>query len=119
MGVAYSCNQRLTPVFLTQGDNCLKSIFLNFGENVHHCRSYMVRVRWKRISNLTVRFICRGYFPDVPIISQFASLECKHGETERGATMFEKLIAEFPKRSDVMSVYIDMVVRTGDMDRAR
>ncbi|KAK7110889.1 protein RRP5 homolog [Littorina saxatilis] len=55
----------------------------------------------------------------VATITQFASLECKHGESERGFTMLEKTISEFPKRSDVMSVYIDMVVRAGDMDRAR
>ena len=64
-------------------------------------------------------FFLLSFVSDVPTITQFASLECKHGEAERGATMFEKLITEFPKRSDVMSVYIDMVVRMGDLHRAR
>ena len=52
-------------------------------------------------------------------ITQFASLECKYGEAERGFTMFDKTLVEFPKRLDVLTVYTDMAVLTGDMDKAR
>lgn len=52
-------------------------------------------------------------------IAKFAQMEFSNGEPERGATMFEKIIAEFPRRSDIMSIYIDMVVKSGDLDRAR
>jgi hypothetical protein len=55
----------------------------------------------------------------VPTITKFATLEGKFGDPERASTMFEKTITEYPKRSDVMSVYIDLVVRLGQMDRAR
>ncbi|KAL8623221.1 hypothetical protein ACOMHN_041913 [Nucella lapillus] len=55
----------------------------------------------------------------VTTITQFASQECKHGEAERGFTMFEKVLAEYPKRFDVMTVYTDMVVLKGDVDKAR
>ncbi|XP_076435937.1 protein RRP5 homolog [Babylonia areolata] len=55
----------------------------------------------------------------VTTITQFASLECKHGESERGFTMFDKVLAEYPKRFDVMTVYTDMVILTGDLDKAR
>nr|KAG5714165.1 hypothetical protein BaRGS_018382 [Batillaria attramentaria] len=55
----------------------------------------------------------------VDMIAKFAQMEFGHGEPERGATMFEKIMAEFPRRSDIMSVFIDMVIKSGDPDRAR
>lgn len=55
----------------------------------------------------------------VDTIGKFAQMEFTQGDAERGATMFEKIIAEFPRRSDIMSVYIDMVIKSGDLDRAR
>lgn len=60
-----------------------------------------------------------AFSTDVETISKFAQLEYNHGSPERGATMFEKIIAEFPRRSDIMSVYIDMVTKQGDLQKAR
>ncbi|PIA19483.1 hypothetical protein COEREDRAFT_78831 [Coemansia reversa NRRL 1564] len=46
----------------------------------------------------------------VKAISQFAQMEFKHGEPERGRTVFEGVLASFPKRVDLWSVYLDMEI---------
>jgi rRNA biogenesis protein RRP5 len=45
---------------------------------------------------------------DLKTISQFALLEYKHGEPERGKTLFEGIIDSHPKRWDLWSIYMDM-----------
>ncbi len=45
---------------------------------------------------------------DLKTISQFALLEYKHGDPERGKTLFEGIIDSHPKRWDMWSVYMDM-----------
>lgn len=47
------------------------------------------------------------------LISKFSQLEYKYGEAERGRTMFESLLSTYPKRVDIWSVYIDMVLKSG------
>ena len=56
---------------------------------------------------------------DVSLISKFAQLEFRHGEPERGRTMFESLLSSYPKRVDLWSVYVDVVLKTGDAQRVR
>ncbi|KAJ2081596.1 rRNA biogenesis protein rrp5 [Coemansia sp. RSA 988] len=46
----------------------------------------------------------------VKAISQFAQMEFKHGEPERGRTVLEGVLASFPKRVDLWSVYLDMEI---------
>ena len=53
------------------------------------------------------------------VITRFATLEFNHGDAERGRTMFENLIASYPGRTDLWSVYVDMVVKVGDIEGAR
>lgn len=53
-----------------------------------------------------------SYAVDVNVISKFAQFEFKHGEPERGRTMFEHILSSYPKRVDIWSVYIDMVLKT-------
>lgn len=55
--------------------------------------------------NVAIR-IMRG--ADIKTISKFALLEYKHGEPERGKTIFEGIVDSHPKRWDLWSVYIDM-----------
>ena len=45
---------------------------------------------------------------DLKTISQFALLEYKHGDPERGKTLFEGIIDSHPKRWDMWSMYMDM-----------
>ncbi|KAI9219327.1 hypothetical protein BC828DRAFT_406796 [Blastocladiella britannica] len=55
----------------------------------------------------------------IELISQFAMLEFKHGDAERGRTIFEGVLANYPKRVDLWSVYLDMEVKARNMDASR
>lgn len=48
-----------------------------------------------------------------------ALLEFKHGEAERGKTLFEGLVDRYPKRLDLWNVYVDQLVKTGDVGAVR
>lgn len=63
--------------------------------------------------------MCGYCYADVSMISKFSQLEFKHGEASRGQTMFESLLSSYPKRVDLWSVYTDMLVKTGDVQKAR
>lgn len=58
-------------------------------------------------------------YADVDIISKFAQLEFKHGEPERGKTMFESLLSTYPRRVDLWAVYTDMTLKLGDPQKVR
>lgn len=53
------------------------------------------------------------------MISKFAQLEFKHGESSRGQTMFESLVSSYPRRVDIWSVYIDMLIKAAELQKAR
>ena len=53
------------------------------------------------------------------LIVKIAQLEFKYGEVERGKTMFENIVNNFPKRTDLWSVYIDMTIQQADNDAVR
>lgn len=57
----------------------------------------------------------------VATIQQFALLEyrSKGGSVERGRTLFDGIVASYPKRVDVWSVYADQEVSSGDTEGAR
>ena len=55
----------------------------------------------------------------VMVSSKFAQFEFLHGESERGKTIFENIVRDYPSRSDQWSVYADMVVKNGEMEAAR
>ncbi|KAK3789019.1 hypothetical protein RRG08_008342 [Elysia crispata] len=55
----------------------------------------------------------------VEVITKFATLEFSDGDAERGRTIFENLIASYPGRTDIWSVYVDMVAKCGDISGAR
>lgn len=46
----------------------------------------------------------------VTVIMKFAQLEYRYGSSERGRTVFSSLCANFPKRLDLWSVYLDMEI---------
>ena len=50
---------------------------------------------------------------------KFAQLEFKFGEPERGRTVFESVLSNYPKRVDLWSVYIDMALRVGEPQEVR
>lgn len=48
-----------------------------------------------------------------------ALLEFKHGDAERGKTLFEGILSRAPRRLDVWNVYIDQVAKGGDIGGVR
>ena len=48
-----------------------------------------------------------------------AVLEVKHGDTERGKTLFEGLVNRYPRRLDLWSVYIDQLGKAEDIQGVR
>ncbi|KAI9248279.1 hypothetical protein BDA99DRAFT_542639 [Phascolomyces articulosus] len=58
-------------------------------------------------------------FAHIETISKFAQMEFKHGEPERGRTIFEGLLSNHPKRIDLWSVFLDMEIKAGDQDMIR
>ena len=43
----------------------------------------------------------------------------KEGDAERGRTMFEGILRNYPKRTDIWSVYIDQEIKQGITERIR
>ena len=46
-------------------------------------------------------------------------MEFKLGEPEKGVTMFESVLRNHPKRTDIWSVYIDMLIRNNELEQVR
>ena len=55
----------------------------------------------------------------IKTIAKFAQMEFKFGEPERGRTIFEGIMSNYAKRVDLWSVYLDMEVRSGDLEVTR
>ncbi|CAI2170293.1 2114_t:CDS:10 [Funneliformis geosporum] len=55
----------------------------------------------------------------VKTITKFAQMEFKHGEVERGRTIFEGMMNNDPKRIDLWSIYIDMEIKAKDYNAVR
>ncbi|GMH18742.1 hypothetical protein Nepgr_020583 [Nepenthes gracilis] len=55
----------------------------------------------------------------IKFLSQVALLEYKCGVPDRGRSIFEKILREYPKRRDLWSVYLDQEIRLGDVDLIR
>jgi len=57
--------------------------------------------------------------PDLALISKFAQLEYQWGSADRGRTIFENVLTTYPKRVDIWSIYIDMELKTNEVERIR
>ncbi|XP_066517483.1 protein RRP5 homolog isoform X2 [Hoplias malabaricus] len=55
----------------------------------------------------------------VDLIIKFARLEFQYGNTEKAKTMFEKVLTSYPKRTDLWSVFIDLMVKHGSQKDVR
>ncbi|XP_004680525.1 PREDICTED: protein RRP5 homolog [Condylura cristata] len=55
----------------------------------------------------------------VDVIAKFAQLEFQLGDAERAKAIFENTLSTYPKRTDVWSVYIDMVIKHGSQKEVR
>ncbi|XP_075072317.1 protein RRP5 homolog [Mixophyes fleayi] len=55
----------------------------------------------------------------VDVISKFAQLEFRMGDAARAKALFESTLSSYPKRTDLWSVYIDMMVKHGSQKEVR
>ncbi|XP_055013980.1 protein RRP5 homolog isoform X2 [Boleophthalmus pectinirostris] len=55
----------------------------------------------------------------VDVIAKFAQLEFRYGDIEKGRTMFDKVLTSYPKRTDLWSVFIDLMVKHGSQKEVR
>lgn len=53
------------------------------------------------------------------IISNFAKLHNKFGEKETAHALLEQILTSYPKRVDIWSIYVDMLVKDSRQDLAR
>lgn len=58
-------------------------------------------------------------FSDVDLIVKFAQLEFQHGDVERAKSMFDRTLTSYPKRTDLWSVYIDLMIKHGTQKEVR
>ncbi len=55
----------------------------------------------------------------VSVTTKFALMEFRAGEVERGKSVFETLVTNYPGRTDLWSVYVDALVSAGEVEAAR
>ncbi|XP_060716290.1 protein RRP5 homolog [Tachysurus vachellii] len=55
----------------------------------------------------------------VDLIVKFARLEFQYGNEERAKAMFEKVLSSYPKRTDLWSVFIDLMMKHGSQNDVR
>uniref|UniRef100_A0A3B3XKF5 Protein RRP5 homolog n=1 Tax=Poecilia mexicana TaxID=48701 RepID=A0A3B3XKF5_9TELE len=55
----------------------------------------------------------------VDVITKFAQMEFRFGDAERGRSMFDKVLTSYPKRTDLWSVFIDLMVKHGSQKEVR
>lgn len=57
--------------------------------------------------------------PDVDVISRFAQLEFRFGDPEHAKALFESTLSSYPKRTDIWSIYIDIMIKHGSQKEVR
>ncbi|XP_074815521.1 protein RRP5 homolog isoform X1 [Natator depressus] len=55
----------------------------------------------------------------VDVISKFAQLEFHFGDPEHAKAIFESTLSSYPKRTDIWSIYIDMLIKHGSQKEVR
>ncbi|XP_015787684.1 protein RRP5 homolog [Tetranychus urticae] len=83
-----------------------KSLWVAFG------KFYLKNGRVTSFRDLFLR--CINYMDkkeQLDLIVKFAQLECQYGDLERAKTMFEAALVNFPKRTDIWSTYIDLMIK--------
>jgi len=55
----------------------------------------------------------------IPLIVKFALMDFKNDEVERGRTILENVLANYPKRVDLWNVYLDQELRVGNHEVIR
>lgn len=58
-------------------------------------------------------------YKHVETMSKFAQLEFELGSVERARTIFDGLLLKYPKRMDILFVYVDKEVKADEIEAAR
>ncbi|XP_010557958.1 PREDICTED: rRNA biogenesis protein RRP5 isoform X2 [Tarenaya hassleriana] len=92
----------------------------------HSCKVWLRKVQQllkgngEGIQSLVTRALeCLPRHKHIKFISQTAIREFKCGVPDRGRSLFEGVLREYPKRTDLWSVYLDQEIRLGDVDVTR
>ncbi|KAK6244021.1 hypothetical protein QUC31_010430 [Theobroma cacao] len=92
----------------------------------HSCKVWLRRVQMLLMqqqdgvqSVVNRALLCLPRHKHIKFISQTAILEFKSGVPDRGRSMFEGILREYPKRTDLWSIYLDQEIRLGDEDVIR
>ncbi|XP_052865194.1 protein RRP5 homolog [Anopheles cruzii] len=68
------------------------------------------------LSQATKSLPCRDH---IPLIVKFAFLHNRYGNRDEAHLLFEQILTSYPKRTDIWSQYVDMLVKDGLVDNAR
>ncbi|XP_028055134.1 rRNA biogenesis protein RRP5 isoform X14 [Camellia sinensis] len=92
----------------------------------HSCKVWLRRIQWilnqnqDEVQSIVKRaVVCLPRHKHIKFLSQAAILEFKCGVPDRGRSMFEGMLREYPKRTDLWSIYLDQEIRLGDVDVIR
>lgn len=59
------------------------------------------------------------YFTDVNTIVKFATLSNKHNHSDYAHALLEQVLTSYPKRVDIWTTYVDMLVKANEIVLAR
>ncbi|XP_054634148.1 protein RRP5 homolog isoform X2 [Dunckerocampus dactyliophorus] len=109
---------------IKEADNLYKSMVKRFRQNKAVWLSYGNFLLHQGESDASTVLLQRALksLPSkesVDVIAKFAQLEFRYGNTERGHAMFDKVLTSYPKRTDLWSVFIDLMVKHGAQKEVR
>nr|XP_057914269.1 protein RRP5 homolog isoform X2 [Doryrhamphus excisus] len=109
---------------IKEADNLYKSMVKRFRQNKAVWLSYGNFLLQQGESDASAALLQRALksLPSkesVDVIAKFAQLEFRYGNTERGHAMFDKVLTSYPKRTDLWSVFIDLMVKHGAQKEVR
>nr|BAM19209.1 unknown unsecreted protein [Papilio polytes] len=58
-------------------------------------------------------------YADVSLLVRFAQLERGCGAAERAAALLDHVLAAYPHRVDVAALYVDMLIKSNDIEQIR
>jgi len=87
---------------------CQCGLFYLKRDKLSECRKILQRALQSLAKRKHIKTICK-----------FAQMEFRYGEPERGRTIFEGIMNNYPKRVDLWSIYLDMEIRQGDQNTIR
>ncbi|TRY56198.1 hypothetical protein DNTS_002546 [Danionella cerebrum] len=85
-----------------------KAVYLSYG-------TFLLRQRKSDAANSLLQRALQSLSSKehVDLIAKFARLEFQYGNSERAKSMFDKVLTTYPKRTDLWSVFIDLMEKHG------